>query len=53
MVLEGKPAVVEVAKGKGRVILLGFRPQYRGQSYAMYPLFFNSLYYSCATPVSD
>lgn len=46
--LHGKSAVLEIRKGKGKAILLGFRPQYRGQSYAMFPLFFNALYYSTA-----
>ncbi|TFG64957.1 MAG: hypothetical protein E4H28_04680 [Gemmatimonadales bacterium] len=41
--IAGRPAMVELSRGRGRVILFGFRPQYRGQSMATYPLLFNAL----------
>jgi hypothetical protein len=42
-VIAGRPAVVQVNVGKGRVILLGFPVQYRGQSLATFRLLFNSI----------
>ena len=41
--LNGKAALVDVKMGRGHVVLYGFRPQYRGQSMATYPLIWNAI----------
>ncbi len=40
----GKAALVDARLGQGRVILMGMRPQYRGQSYQALKLLFNAFF---------
>ncbi|NUQ21521.1 MAG: hypothetical protein HOQ09_11225 [Gemmatimonadaceae bacterium] len=41
--LARRAALVDARRGNGHVILFGFRPQYRGQSMATFPLLWNAL----------
>jgi hypothetical protein len=41
--LNGKAAMVDVKRGRGHVVLYGFRPQYRGQSNSTFPLIWSAI----------
>jgi hypothetical protein len=42
--IEGKVAAAELVYGRGRIVLFGFKPQFRGESHATYKYMFNQLY---------
>ncbi len=41
--IKGRIALAEVNLGKGRVVLFGFRPQHRGQTWGTLPFIWNSI----------
>ena len=41
--ITGKTAIAETRYGRGKIVLFGFRPQHRGQTYVTFPFLFNAL----------
>ncbi|HEX8144992.1 MAG TPA: M14 metallopeptidase family protein [Pyrinomonadaceae bacterium] len=41
--IAGKVALAEVPLGRGRIVLFGFRPQHRGQTWGTFPFIFNAI----------
>ncbi|HET6202209.1 MAG TPA: M14 metallopeptidase family protein [Planctomycetota bacterium] len=50
--IRGKAALVEVPHGKGRIVLIGFRAQHRGQPQGTFRVLFNALLLSAAHPAT-
>jgi hypothetical protein len=44
----GKHALLEAKFGRGRIVLFGFRPQFRGQSFATFKMVLNAVYLGSA-----
>lgn len=44
--LQGKPAIVWLKKGKGQLVLMGFNPQFRANTRASFKVLFNGLFLS-------
>jgi len=49
--LAGMPALLDVAYGKGRIAMIGFRAQNRAQAYGTFKVLFNALYQAGAVNV--
>ncbi|MDR3703978.1 MAG: hypothetical protein P4L56_30295, partial [Candidatus Sulfopaludibacter sp.] len=46
--IQGKAAALDAIYGKGHIIMLAFRPQWRGQSHGTYKFFFNALFFNAS-----
>jgi len=44
--IQQKSAILDISLEKGKLVLLGFPVQYRGQPYGTYKLLFNAIYYA-------
>lgn len=47
--IASRAGALAVKEGKGRVVLFGFRPQFRAQSHGAFKMLFNAIYWSAQT----
>lgn len=52
-VVAGRPILVEARHGKGHVVLFGFRPQFRGQTFGTFKFLLNAIYLASAQPLGS
>jgi len=45
-----RAAAVAMTYGKGKIVMFGFRPQFRAQTHGTFPFLFNALWWSAAPP---
>jgi hypothetical protein len=46
--IQQRASVLDIPSGKGRVVLLGFPVQFRGQSHGTFKLLFNAIFYGAS-----
>jgi hypothetical protein len=51
--VSGKPLLLDVRYGKGHVVLFGFRPQFRGQTFGTFRLVLNAIFLAAAHPAAS
>ena len=49
----GRTILAEARQGKGRVVLFGFRPQFRGQTFGTFKLVLNAIYLSSSRKLTE
>jgi len=47
----GRPIMIDAHHGKGRVVMFGFRPQFRGQTFGTFKFVLNAIYLGSAKPL--